>query len=147
MKILLVEDDKMQAKQMKQLIEKHFKEPSITVAHTLGQAKEALDNDSFEVLLVDLVLNEDGDYLRLSDIDKYDGSQVLGHARDKGSQALAFLLTASNMVDKDFLLEFTDRYSPLDIIVKNMVYDRVQYQDIVLFKLKVAENLLKERGE
>ena len=146
MKILLVEDDKMQAKQMKRLIENHFKESSITVVHTLDQAKEALDRDSFEVLLLDLVLNEDGDHLRLPDIGEYDGSLVLGYARDRGSRALAFLLTASSRVTKEFLLEFTDRYRPLDIIVKNMVYDRVQYQDILVFKLKVAENLLKERG-
>ena len=144
MKILLVEDDEIQAKQMKRLIENHFKEPHITVAHTLDQAKEALDRESFEVLLVDLVLNEDKDHLRLSDIDEYDGSQVLGHARERKSRALAFLITASSIVDKEFLLEFTDRYRTLDIIVKN-TFD-THYQDIVVFKLKVAENLLKERG-
>ena len=143
MKILLVEDDDMQARQMERLIENHYKESSITVAHTLDQAKEALDRNSFEILLVDLVLNEDRDNLRLPDIDEYDGSQVLRHARDGGSQALAFLLTASSIVDKEFLLEFTDRYRLLDIIVKNTFGTR--YQDIVVFKLKVAENLLKER--
>ena len=146
MKILLVEDDKIQARQMKRLIENHFKEPRVTVAHTLDQAKEALDRDSFEVLLVDLVLDEDRGHLRLPDIGEYDGSQVLGHARNGRNRALGFLLAASSMVDKEFLLEFTDRYRPLDIIVKNMIYGSMSYQDIVIFKLKVAENLLKERG-
>ena len=146
MKILLIEDDDVQARQMKLLIENHFKGSRITVAHTLDQAKEALDRDSFEVLLVDLVLNEDRDSFRLPDIGEYDGSQVLRHAREGGSRALGFLLTASSIVDKEFLLEFTDRYKPLDIIVKNMFHATVSYQDIVVFKLKVAENLLKERG-
>lgn len=148
MKILLDEDDVSQAKQMKRLIASEFAGSHVTTAYTLEEAKAALNKDSFEVLLVNLVLHPDnpkGDQ-RLLHIDKYDGSRVLRHARDGGSRALALLFTASNNVDRKFLLYFADRYQTLDVVLKNAIHGSLTYSDIILLKLKVAKNFLKERG-
>ncbi|WP_162488037.1 hypothetical protein [Azospirillum lipoferum] len=154
MRILIVDDEGGQARQVANALREVLPDAEFVVCHDEASAEAAIAAQSFDAAILDLLLQEEPTLeqqkdLAPPDLGAFEGIRLATALAKKHPRCKAVIVSASKIIAKGLLVNLPKTLSNIvDVIDKNLksIHGGYSYRDYLRFRIATIQRDLSESG-